>query len=89
MSSLTRTRVLETQGEDCENSVKRKRTSGNNSDKFCKKTKSEENMSDAAKQKRANFSALTPTVNGLNRTTNVASLKPGAAKKLTIKNLKG
>lgn len=88
MSSLTRTRVLETQGEDCENTVKRKRNSSNSTDKLCKKPKSEENMTDAAKQKRANFSALTPTVNGLNRTTNIVNLKPGAAKKLTIKNLK-
>lgn len=89
MSSLTRTRVLETQGEDCENTVKRKRNSVNTSEKFTKKTKTDENMTDATKQKRANFSALTPTVNGLNRTPNVISLKPGAAKKLTIKNLKG
>lgn len=46
-------------------------------------------MTDTTKQKRANFSALTPTSNGVNRTPSIVSLKPGAAKKLTIKNLKG
>ncbi|XP_073989923.1 cullin 4 isoform X1 [Rhodnius prolixus] len=88
MSSLTRTRVLEAQGEDCENSVKRKRNSSSNPEKFCKKNKVEDNMTDTTKQKRANFSALTPTSNGVNRTPSIVSLKPGAAKKLTIKNLK-
>ncbi|KAL1121990.1 hypothetical protein AAG570_003398 [Ranatra chinensis] len=94
MSSLTRTRVLETQGEDCENSVKRKRNPSGCADKFCKKSKQEDTTGhgmtepQAAKQKRANFSELSPTQNGVNRTSSAVNLKPGAAKKLVIKNMK-
>ncbi|KAF6211064.1 hypothetical protein GE061_014177 [Apolygus lucorum] len=40
------------------------------------------------KQKRANFSALTPNANGVNRNSSLVNLKPGAAKKLVVKNLK-
>lgn len=89
MSSLTRTRVLEPQGEDCENTLKRKRNSGSG-DHYCKIGKQEENMTDASNQRRANFSALTPSSNGLNRTVpSLVNLKPGTAKKLVIKNFKG
>ncbi|XP_054266080.1 cullin-4A-like [Macrosteles quadrilineatus] len=90
MSNLSRTRVLDTQGEDCENenTLKRKRNSSG-SDHYCKVVKHEENMTDATNQKRANFSALTPAANGLNRTVpTLVNLKPGAAKKLVIKNFK-
>jgi len=41
-------------------------------------------------QKRANFSALSSPSNGLNRNASaLANNKPGAAKKLIIKNFKG
>lgn len=92
MSSLTRARVIEAQqGEDCENTHRRKRTSSNSDTHLCKKVKQEENtMGDTTNQKRANFSALTPTSNGINRTVpSIVNLKPGAAKKLVIKNFRG
>lgn len=91
MSSLTRTRVIETQqDEDCENTLKRRRNTTNSDNHFCKKVKQEENMTDTTNQKRANFSALTPSSNGINRTIpSIVNLKPGAAKKLVIKNFKG
>lgn len=90
MSSLTRTRVIETQqDEDCENTLKRKRNTTTSDNHFCKKVKQEENMTDTTNQKRANFSALTPSSNGINRTIpSIVNLKPGAAKKLVIKNFK-
>jgi len=93
MSSLTRTRVLEPQGEDCENSVKRRRTSCSGGEKLVnstnKRAKCEEGMNEnSALSKRANFSALSPTSNGVNRNQPVLNVKPGAAKKLVIKNLK-
>lgn len=87
MSSLTRTSVLESRQEECESVVKNKRNSSSDNN-FCKKVKLEE-MTDTT-QKRANFSALQPTSNGVNRTIpNFVNLKPGSAKKLVIKNFKG
>lgn len=85
MSSLTRTSVLESRREECESVVKKRNSSSDNN--FCKKVKLED-MTDTS-QKRANFSALQPTSNGVNRTIpNIVSLKPGSAKKLVIKNFK-
>ncbi|XP_075233766.1 cullin 4 [Lycorma delicatula] len=84
MSSLTRT-VLESH-QECESVIKNKKnlSSDNN---FSKKVKLEE-MTDTS-QKRANFSALQPTSNGVNRTIpSIVNLKPGSAKKLVIKNFK-
>uniref|UniRef100_A0A1B6CF55 Cullin-4A n=1 Tax=Clastoptera arizonana TaxID=38151 RepID=A0A1B6CF55_9HEMI len=92
MSSLTRARVLETQQEEnSENTHRRRKISSSSESHLCKKIKLEENtMGDATNQKRANFSALSPSPNGINRTVPsiVNNLKPGAAKKLVIKNLK-
>jgi len=54
-----------------------------------KKLKSDINMTDTANQKRPNFSALTANPNGINKGAAVVNSKPGAAKKLVIKNFKG
>lgn len=53
------------------------------------KEESASNMTDT-QQKKANFSALTNPSNGFNRNASpLANNKPGAAKKLVIKNFKG
>ncbi|CAB0003870.1 unnamed protein product, partial [Nesidiocoris tenuis] len=85
MSSLTRTRVLEAQGEDFENALKKRK--GSPSRGLAKKQKIDENMAEPAKQKRANFSALSSNANGVHRNSSLVNLKPGAAKKLVVKNL--
>lgn len=90
MSKLTRTQALDSQGEENDNSLKRKRRNSEGGDHYCKVAKQEENMTDTSNQRRANFSALTPASNGLNRTSpSLVNLKPGTAKKLVIKNFKG
>lgn len=91
MSRLIKTGAFEAQGEDCENenTPKRKRPSNNSGDHHCKVVKQGEDMTDASNQKRANFSALTPANNGLNRTAPLVNLKTGGTKKLVIKNFKG
>ena len=43
----------------------------------------------AESQRKANFSALTSPNNGFNRHSPIMNSKPGAAKKLVIKNFKG
>lgn len=70
--------------EDCENTVKRKRSSGD-IQIASKKSKPSE-MTDTTNQRRPNFSALAPASNGVNMST---SVKPGVTKKLVIKNFKG
>jgi hypothetical protein len=90
MSSLTKTQVHEAQqGEDRVN-IRRKRNSSN-SENISKRLKQEDsNMTDTTQnnQKRANFSALS-NPNGVNKTSPLVTTKPGATKKLVIKNFKG
>lgn len=90
MSSLTKTQVHEAQqGEDRVN-TRRKRNSSY-SENIGKRLKQEDNsMTDTTQnnQKRANFSALS-NPNGVNKTSPLVNTKPGAAKKLVIKNFKG
>lgn len=90
MSSLTKTQVHEAQqGEDRVN-FRRKRNSSN-SENISKRLKQEDNnMTDTTQnnQKRANFSALS-NPNGVSKTSPLVNTKPGAAKKLVIKNFKG
>lgn len=90
MSSSTKIQTHEAQqGEDRVN-ARRKRLSPN-SENICKRLKVEDkNMNDTAtnNQKRANFSAIT-NPNGVNKNSTIVTTKPGAAKKLVIKNFKG
>lgn len=76
----------EPQGEDVENGLKRKRSSSQSDNNF-KRNRQSDNMTDTTKSKRANFSALTPSQNGVNRNTTL-NLQ-SSAKKLVIKNMKG
>jgi len=89
MSSLTKTQVHEAQqGEDRVN-TRRKRNSSY-SENIGKRLKQEDSsMTDTTQnnQKRANFSALS-NPNGVNKTSPLVNTKPGAAKKLVIKNFK-
>ena len=91
MSSLTKTHVHDAQqGEDRVNS-RRKRNSSNSENIGSKRLKQEDNsMTDTTQnnQKRANFSAL-GNPNGVSKTSPLVNTKPGAAKKLVIKNFKG
>ncbi|XP_046995069.1 cullin-4A [Schistocerca americana] len=93
MSSYTRIHVHEAQQAEDRVSPKRKKTT-TDSDNISKKLKLEEveeeerTMNDTTtnNQKRANFSALS-NQNGVNKASLVTT-KPGAAKKLVIKNFK-
>lgn len=87
--SFLKTRGDPTNNEDCENTVKRKRSSGD-LQIGAKKSKPTE-MTDTTNQRRPNFSALSPAPNGVNRTSSSISttVKPGVTKKLVIKNFKG
>ena len=95
LSTATKSPLQEQQKVDENtNHKKRKYSSDNNqhsptsvqSNKKFKGSSAE--MTDA--QKRANFSALTSPSNGFNRHASpLANSKPGAAKKLVIKNFKG
>lgn len=89
MSSFTKIQVHDAQqGEDRVNS-RRKRNSSN-SENISKRVKiDEKSMTDTTtnNQKRANFSALS-NPNGVNKNPALVNAKPGAAKKLVIKNFK-
>ncbi|RZF38435.1 hypothetical protein LSTR_LSTR011925 [Laodelphax striatellus] len=90
MSSLTRTRSLEPQSEECENSVERKRNSSFSENNTCKKLKTEEMNDKFHTARRANFSALQPNSNGMNRMQPFLTPQKTApsTKKLVIKNFK-
>lgn len=75
--------------EESENSPALKRGLSHPEYPGCKKQKLDNDMTDTANQKRPNFSALSASPNGMNKNASLVNTKPGAAKKLVIKNFKG
>ncbi|KAJ1531537.1 hypothetical protein ONE63_000212 [Megalurothrips usitatus] len=86
MSNLIKSPILDT--KDCVNNPVSKRSLLNPDYSCSKKQKLGSEMTDTANQKRPNFSALSTSPNGLNKTASLVNTKPGAAKKLVIKNFK-
>lgn len=87
MSSTHKTQII---GAGDENIQRRNGKRSLNDNFPSKKLKQkEENMTDTTTQKRANFSALSPNPNGVNKNSaTLLTSKPGSAKKLIIKNFK-
>lgn len=87
MSNLIRSHILGS--EDSENNPVTKRSLLNSEYPSSKRQKLSDEMTDTANQKRPNFSALSSSPNGINKSASLVNIKPGAAKKLVIKNFKG
>lgn len=81
MSVIGKSPIL---GEDGVN--QRRKRNYSNGDQFNLKSKQDENM--GSSEKRTNFSLLNSNANGALKMTSMTITKPGATKKLIIKNFK-
>lgn len=91
LSNANKVDLQEQQKFDDDTNFKKRKARENISpqnQKRLRETPDDSSMTDS--QKRANFSALSSPNNGLNRHASpLANSKPGAAKKIVIKNFKG
>ena len=92
LSNASKSPLQQQAAKDQNTNHKKRKSSGNSPTSLqpAKKLKEDSTITMTESQKRANFSALTNPSNGLNRHASpLLNNKPGAAKKLVIKNFKG